>query len=57
MAQQAANSAGRTEHNNVHPMNNREWTNDKKKTNSMYKLETTTKRKKNYEEDKGLMEQ
>ena len=30
VAQQAANRAGRTEHNHVHTMNNREWTDEEK---------------------------
>ena len=45
VGQQAENRAGGTEHNNVHTMNNKEWK-DEKKTNSMYKFERTTKRKK-----------
>ena len=28
VTQEAANRAGRTEHNNVHTMNNRNWTNE-----------------------------
>ena len=31
VAQQAAYRAGRTEHNNVHTMNNREWTDEEKR--------------------------
>ena len=31
VAQQDANRAGRTEHNNVHNMNNREWMDEKKR--------------------------
>ena len=30
VAQKADNRAGRTEHNNVHTMNNREWTDEEK---------------------------
>ena len=31
VAQQAANRAGHTEHNNVHTMNDREWTDEEKR--------------------------
>ena len=31
VVKEAANRAGRTEHNNVHTLNNREWTDEEKR--------------------------
>ena len=45
VAQQAASSAGRTDDNNAHSMNNGEWTHEKKNTKSLYRLRKTAKRK------------
>ena len=46
MAQQAANRAGGTEHNNVHTMNNREWTDGEKRRIVCINLEQRQKGKK-----------
>ena len=43
--QQAANRAGRTEHNNIHAMNNREWTDEEKRQIVCKNLEERQKRK------------
>ena len=45
VAQQAAYRAGRTEHNNVHTMNNREWTDEEKRRIVRINLEERQKGK------------
>ena len=45
VAQQAANRAGHTEHNNIHAMNNREWTDEEKRQIVCINLEERKKGK------------
>ena len=45
VAQQAANRASRTEHNNVHTMNSGDWTDEKKRQIAHINLEEQQKRK------------